>query len=283
MATDPADHHAGRGSTYRFLLSPKWIAFHLLVLALVVTMINLAFWQLRRLDERQQFNARVRANANQPIQRIEDVLVAEAEPAGIEWRRVRVTGSYLPDHQLLVINRSQNGVTGRNVVDPLQLADGSLLVMNRGFVAASDAIPRPPGGEVELIGRLRVSERRKTGQLTDSSDAALTEIRRIDVPLLRGRFDQPLQPMYVELLESSPADSAVLQPIVAPTLDEGPHLSYTIQWLIFSTAVVAGWIFAVRRSMAMRTAAPGAKRSSSYIPISDDQPTTLGATDVSND
>ena len=60
MATDPADPPSGRGSKYRFLVTPKWIGFHLLVVVLVVAMINLAFWQLRRLDERRQFNSAVR-------------------------------------------------------------------------------------------------------------------------------------------------------------------------------------------------------------------------------
>ena len=69
MATDPAEPPSGRGSKYRFLISPKWIAFHLLVAVGVVTMINLAFWQLRRLDERREFNSAVRANANRRSQR----------------------------------------------------------------------------------------------------------------------------------------------------------------------------------------------------------------------
>ena len=37
---------------YTFLLKPKWIGFHLLCLTAIVVMINLAFWQLRRLDEK---------------------------------------------------------------------------------------------------------------------------------------------------------------------------------------------------------------------------------------
>ena len=67
MPTDPAESTNRRRSTYGFLIRPKWIAFHLLVVTLVVVMINLAFWQLRRLDERRTFNAEVRANTEQPI------------------------------------------------------------------------------------------------------------------------------------------------------------------------------------------------------------------------
>ena len=271
MATDPAELPRRPGSRFRFLISPKWIGFHLLVVILVVTMINLAFWQLRRLDERRQFNAEVRANANQPIAALDDVNPAIAEPSAIEWRRVRLAGTYVPGHEFLVVNRSQNGDSGRNVVDALQLADGALLLVNRGFVREADATPALPTGSIEIIGRLRASERRGTGQPADSSTGALTEIRRIDVAVLGKQFDATVLPMYVEQLESAPPDAKSLEPIVAPTLDEGPHLSYTFQWFIFTACVIVGWVLAVRRSLATRSGRPTKKRRSAYIPIADDE------------
>jgi cytochrome oxidase assembly protein ShyY1 len=272
MVTDPAVSPSDRGSKYRFLFTPKWILFHLLVIVLVVTMVNLAFWQLRRLDQRREFNAQVRANANQPIAPLDDVLTDGTDPSSVEWRRVTVDGTYLPDHQFLVVNRSQNGDTGRNVVDALQLDDGSLLLVNRGFVPESDDVPPVPQGPVEVVGRLRDSERRATGQQADQGNDALTEIRRIDLGVLSDQFDATVQPMYIEQLESTPADDASLQPIVAPTLDEGPHLSYTIQWFIFSVCVIVGWVLAVRRSIATRSGKVPKKRKSSYIPIADEDP-----------
>ena len=54
-----------------------------------------------------------------------------------------------------MVNRSQNGETGRNVVDALQLDDGSLLLVNRGFVRITDDVPPVPPGAVEVVGRLR--------------------------------------------------------------------------------------------------------------------------------
>ena len=271
MATDPAESPGRRGSRFRFLITPKWIAFHLLVVVLVVTMINLAFWQLRRLDERRQFNAEVRANANQPIAPLDKVDPAVAQPSAIEWRRVRVTGKYVPGHEFLVVNRSQNGDGGRNAVDALQLADGRLLLVNRGFVREADATPPVPTGPVEVIGRLRASEQRLAGQPADASTGVLTEIRRIDVGVLSKQFDRTVLPMYVEQLESAPPEAKLLQPIVAPTLDEGPHLSYTVQWFIFSACVIVGWFLAVRRSLATRSGKPIKKRRSAYIPIADDE------------
>ena len=270
MTADPAEPSIDRGSRFRFLITPKWLAFHLLVAIVVFAMFTLALWQLRRLDERAQFNEHVRANANQPIASFDDVGISTEEPSTTEWRRVRVTGAYVTRHQFFVVNRSQNGNTGRNVVDALQLSDGSLLLVNRGFVSSVDDVPPAPEGTIELVGRLRVSERRSAGQAADEGANVLTEIRRIDIPVLATQFDENVLPMYVEQLESNPPDAPSLQPIVAPTLDEGPHLSYTIQWFIFSICVVAGWVLAVRRSMAIRSGKI-VKRRSDYVPIAEQE------------
>jgi cytochrome oxidase assembly protein ShyY1 len=272
MPTDPAESTSRRRATYGFLIRPKWIAFHLLVIALVVVMINLAFWQLRRLDERRQFNREVRANAGQPIAEFDDVRAELADPSTIEWRRLRVTGTYVPGHQFLVVNRSQNGDTGRNVVDALQTDDGSLLLINRGFVPITDDPPAVPTGSVTVEGRLRASEHRTTGQAEDENVTGLTEIHRIDVKVLSEQFDAAVQPMYVEQLESAPADAKSLEPIPPPdTSDEGPHLSYTIQWFIFSACALAGWVLAVRRSITARSGKPAKKKRLAYVPMADDE------------
>ena len=66
-----------------------------------------------------------------------------------------------------------------------------------------------------------------------------------------------MQPVYLDLLESSPAEADGMTPIAFPDLDGGPpHLSYTIQWFIFSIAVIVGWVLAVRKSVNERSGKP---------------------------
>ena len=77
---------------YRFLFSPRWIGFHLLVIVGIVLMINLGFWQLRRLDERQAFNAQVTSRIDLPPTPLDDVLTG-ADPDDLEWRSVEATGA----------------------------------------------------------------------------------------------------------------------------------------------------------------------------------------------
>lgn len=244
---------------YRFLLRPRWLAFHLLVVTAIVVMINLGFWQLRRLDERQAFNAVVEARYDAPPQPL-DSLLTPGDGAGddepwrlVEWRPASTSGTYLPDESLLVVNRSQNGRAGVNTVVPLDLGDGRIVLVNRGFVPQTADVPPIPAEEVRVTGRIRVSQERRFGQLSDPADGELAEVQRLDLDRLAGQFDGELVPVYLDLIESDPAETPPFpEPVIAPDLSEGNHLSYAVQWFIFSIAVAAGWVLAVRRSARTR-------------------------------
>ena len=132
---------------YRFLLRPRWIAFTLVVVTAIAVMINLGFWQLRRLDERQTFNDAVAARIDQPAVDLDELVPADAtvgdsELADVEWRPVEASGRYLPEEELRVVNRSQGGRAGDNVMTPLLLDDGRVLLVARGFVPL-DTEPAP--------------------------------------------------------------------------------------------------------------------------------------------
>lgn len=264
---------------YRFLLRPKWIAFHLLVLVAIVAMINLGFWQLRRLEQRRDFNATIEERYDEPPLPLDDLLTPSTDPDDVEWRPVSAGGTYLPDAQFVVVNRSQNGRAGRNVVVPLRLDDGRILLVNRGFVPyLVEDVPEVPATDVEILGRLRESQTRSLGQLSDPVDGTLTEAQRVDIPRLSRQLPGEVVPMYVDLIESIPPEVADLpEPVATPDLSEGNHLSYAVQWFIFSIAVAVGWFLAVRRSMSTRRREAGSQRTPGEPDddaMSDSSPTT---------
>lgn len=262
--TDPAEDRS-----LRFLLSPRWILFHLLVLGGIVLMINLSLWQWHRLAERREFNELVEERRAEPTSAYRDVVPngsTDDVAKSVEWRAVAVTGTYDPDTPILVVNRSQDGRAGANAVTPLVLEDGRILLVNRGFIGldrVDDGVPTAPAGRVELAGRLRASETRRRGQISttpaDDSPSGALEIPRIDITELERLLDRDLEPVWLSVAAdgsgrplSRPADDASLAPVSEPELSEGPHLSYAIQWLIFTAAVIVGWVFAVRRSIRTR-------------------------------
>lgn len=233
----------------RFLLRPKWIAFHVVCLAGVVGMLMLSQWQFHRLSERRDFNAEVRARTNEPV--VDLSTIANPDPTELQWRPVGVKGTYLTDEQVLIVNRSQQGRAGSNVVTPMRLDDGRVVLVIRGFIGLDQNPPAPPTGTVRVVGTVRAGEQRRTGQSADSP-GELTEFLRLDIDRIAEQTDGEVMPVAVAVEASDPVDDASLTPLTLPELSEGPHLSYAIQWIIFAVAVLVGWVLAVRVSLRRR-------------------------------
>jgi cytochrome oxidase assembly protein ShyY1 len=241
---------------YRFLFRPKWIGFHLLCILGVILMVYLSLWQFHRLDDRKAFNREVTERSSLSVVDVGTLDISD--PAAVQWRPAGARGTYLPDEQVLIVNRSQGGVAGMNVLTPLLLDDGRAIIVNRGFIALNATPPAAPSGEVKVVGLLRSTEGRTTGQAREAS-GELTEFFRLDIARLQEQIEPELLNVALVAEVSEPADSTTLLPVSSPELSEGSHLSYAIQWLIFATAVIVGWILAVRKSTSNRArSAPSA-------------------------
>lgn len=234
---------------YRFLYSPRWIVLHIAVAISVVVMVNLAFWQIDRFHQRQDFNAILTARVPAASAPLADVLAKYPNPADAEWYRVVATGTYLRGEDVTVVNVIQDGQAGRDAVTPLLLDNGQVLLVNRGFLPLSVDIPQAPIGRITIEGRLRVSAVRRTGAVSDPSTGDLQEVQRIDINRLAQQLPNKPVAMYVDLLDSRPADSELLSRINDPAFTNGSHLSYAVQWFLFSGFVIAGWSLAVRREI----------------------------------
>ena len=178
---------------YRFLLTPRWIAFHLLVIAGIVLMINLGFWQLRRLDERQAFNAQVTSRIDVPPAPLDDVL-------GRRRPRRRRVALGRGDRRLPARRGARASSTAPRAASPATSSSRRCSSRTAGSSSSSGASCRsaaeaaaPPSGPVEVVGRLRPSQERRRGQLSDPSTGDLTEVQRLDIDRLARQL--PGQPV----------------------------------------------------------------------------------------
>lgn len=247
---------------YRFLLSRRWLG--LLAGALFVAAVCLALgdWQLHRLAHRHERNDLIRTNLAQPPVAAGALSRVGVEPApSAQWRRVRVTGHFDPDRQLLVRLRPYQGEVGFYVITPLVTDAGPAVLVNRGWVpagAGGTSVPRvavPPATDVTVTGRLRPSEPRATGAAPPRG-----QITRIDVPRLARALPYPVYGGYLELTAQHPAgggrSGASPRLLPAPEPSEGPHLAYAVQWALFACLALGGYVALARREAAdLRAAA----------------------------
>ncbi len=239
---------------YRFLLRPKWIVSHVLVGALIVTMIFLGFWQLDRLDRRQSTNDEVAARLQEPITSLAAITSVEdgyAVGDTVRFRLVEVTGEYVTSDEVLVLNRSLNGAPGYWVLTPLRQADGSAVVVNRGWIPFrfQPGTPRPeaaaPTGQVTVQGMVRETVEPQGIQTGDREGVVLEALGRPDLERYQQQLSYEIWPVLVQAEQPATSEFPVRLP--RPELDDGPHFSYAMQWFIFSLVGLVGYPLVLRR------------------------------------
>ena len=228
--------------TSPFWRRPIWILGHVIALTAVLSFVRLGVWQLDRLDEKKDRNRIIAARADGPPVDIDEVAIDEAA-----YQRITATGRYDADGQLLVRNRSYNGTNGFHVLTPLELDGGVTLLVNRGWVGLEDAPPPPPRGAVRIEAFLLASQTRGSVGPRDPA-GELDVVNRIDVARIQQQRDDELFPLYAQLVEPAPPDGALPLVLDPPPRDEGPHLSYAIQWFLFAAVVVVGYPLLLRRT-----------------------------------
>jgi cytochrome oxidase assembly protein ShyY1 len=228
----------------------RWGGYLALTLVFAIACGLLSWWQWARRAEAVAEIAKVEANYDAP-----PVPVAELLPEldfyddADEWSPILLQGTYLVDDQLLVRNRPYGGAPGFEVLTPLLLEDGTVFVVNRGWLPtgsaqdAPDVVPAPPVGDVTVVARLKAGEPTLLGRT--APEGQLATIHLDDVSELTGL---PTYTGAYGLLDSEdPAVEPMPQPAIKPKADEGPHLSYALQWIAFGVLAFAGLFWAFRR------------------------------------
>jgi cytochrome oxidase assembly protein ShyY1 len=238
----------------RVLRQKRWIGFSLFTIFMLVLFVRLGLWQFGKLKVRRDSNAVIIANQAAKPAGYQDIVAAigpgRKVGAGLEWRTVEVTGHWDYAHQVLLRNRTYNSVDGYEVITPLEPASGPALLVNRGWIAqgASSAAPATPAvpqqGIVTATVWLRQSQ-------PPHSSASLPQgqVLAINAWAIGSAVPYPLVDGYAILADEVPTPAATNMPTLLPgvTIDDGPYLSYGIQWFLFTGVAVVGWWTFIRK------------------------------------
>lgn len=237
-----------------------WLRAFVGVVALSVVFVLLGRWQYHRHEAKVERRDRVAANYGATPRPLAEVLpsASAALPRDREWTPVRVRGAYEPDRTLLVRNRPLEGQYGYEVLVPLRLADGSVLVVDRGWIdfgeSATDLppVPAPPSGDVEVVVRLRAYEP------SDGPYPVRGQVPRIAREEIAAQVPGALYGGYGVLASETPRPADAPRLLPRPDTDLGPHLAYTWNWWGFAVAayVLLGY-YALREVQHRRLAVRG--------------------------
>lgn len=237
---------------WNLIRSPKWITLTLLVLILVPTFKSLSDWQWRRYHARIEFNNQVVTATNMPPISFEQIA-----PNGNlldnknQWRTVTVTGSFIPNDQYLVRKKSLNSDPGMWVVNSFRSSTGQVITVVRGWTAAGNSAKENP-----TLSSLSSDTLTLTGRVREISPKNLAEPN--DLPIgQRIGIDPKNGSAYLELINTTPAlNNPEVIPLPMPTLSEGSHRGYAIQWLIFIVMLIGGYVILLRNELIQRRELP---------------------------
>jgi surfeit locus 1 family protein len=239
----------------RVLLRPRWVLAIAIAVVLVVGFVRLGVWQLDRLDERRTTNSLVEERGSAPPAPLDDLIALHgADPEGLIHRRAIVEGRYRQDLEFFSIGRTYGDRSGILVATPLELADGTLMIVVRGLVP-SDTVGPPadgfelPSGGVMLTGRIDDGEEPLRIGEPPPDGGTITSISRIDLGFIDTWMPGDVAPISL-LLDSQDPESTGPSPVRVPDeeLTEGSHLGYAIQWFAFALIVAVGVSYLVWRA-----------------------------------
>ncbi len=226
--------------TRRF--APGW-PLTLVTLPALALLVGLGIWQLQRLAWKTELIARAEAGLNAPPVPLEGL---PADPAALDWRRVVVRGQLLAGRNFAYGSQVRAGQPGARLFTPLRLADGTIVLVDRGFLPQEQLPPREPQPltrlqEVEIRGVLEDHRGDRRGPFTPENDLAARRWFYLDPAELARWVGRPVEPLVIRAEWAKPA--VLLAQVEPVRLDRrNPHLGYAITWFGLAGALLAVYL-----------------------------------------
>lgn len=207
------------------------------VLALL-TLLGLGTWQLQRLAWKTALMDEIRSRqAMEPM----PLPATIADPPALRFRKVSVQGTFDHGREIHLFAHTKRGNLGYQVITPLQQADGTWVLVNRGWVpdARKDAATRAEGqvaGPVSITGTARPTWNRH--MFLPDNNAATNHWFFGDIPAMAAHLGLSVAPVFVEA-DATPNPGGLPLGGQTPTDNiSNNHLQYALTWYMLAVALV---------------------------------------------
>ncbi|MDC8759790.1 SURF1 family protein [Janthinobacterium fluminis] len=228
----------------RFRFRPIALLATVLLVALGV---SLGQWQDRRAAQKVAQEARLAAgNAAAPLPLGPQPVV----PADVEFRRVAVTGQFVPGWALYLDNRPYQGRAGFYLLMPFRIAGSDMHVLvERGWLPrdGADRMRLPayatPAGSVTIQGVARLN----TGHVMQLGSAPPLRpdaiVQNADIAELAAASGLRLQPVVLQQSGAAAPGEALVRDWPAPALGVDKHRGYAFQWYALALMAILFFVF----------------------------------------
>ena len=207
-----------------------------------LVLVALCIWQVQRLHWKEGLIAERESRvAAEPIA----LPAVGVDPASLEYSRVHLEGSFLHDKELYLGARSMNGNPGYQILTPFALADGGLVLVDRGWVpierkAPESRVEGQVAGPQAIDGILRLP--RGQAWMQPDNEPGKNMWFFVDLPAMAAVAGAQIRTdLYVD---AGPAENPGKYPVGGQTRIEMPndHLQYAITWGLLALALAVIYV-----------------------------------------
>jgi len=230
------------------IFSPISLLQTLIALLLIIGCLYAAQWQFGRGQSQANTNRIISTNSQLPA--LEERALLNLDPVGNQWREIKISGTFAPEHQELVRNRYFEGKFGFEVLTLFKSSSGKNFWIDRGWVPAGPNAMTPPVVELPPLGDIQVLTRIRSENLSRQLQGSFFVTRNLapkpnSIAKLQGI---EAAPYYLDLLPSADGSVKPLTEIQLPELTNGPHFAYALQWMAFAMLALIGRILLFRET-----------------------------------
>ena len=223
------------------------IAVTALAIGLIFGCVQGALWQFDRYQVRHANNELIRNNVARPI--INEVALSKLNQKEIAFRKVTLQGSFVPSKEILIRNRYHEGKYGFGVLTLFVSNSGKRYWVDRGWVIAGKDAMTPPvvqpvtdeTVEITAFARVENIESQVRGSVIALPGKTASQLQAWN-----SQQSISTQPVYFDLISASNQSFTPVVPTPLPELNDGPHLAYSFQWVLFIFLVIFAWYLVIR-------------------------------------
>lgn len=221
---------------FKWRFTPQWPMIFL-ALASIALFVRLGFWQIHRADEKKSMLAAQASLGRQ----MPKVWHAE-QPLPLQYQRIQITGHYLPD-VFFLDNQHHEHAFGYDVLSPMQLDNGHIIMIDRGWVKGENtrriypAVKTPIDSMVVQGSAYFPSNNQWVlGADLEKIASNVTVIERVDVNLLSQILQKKVYPFIIRL-DKEDAYGFVREWAIVSMPPER-HVAYAIQWFAIALVIL---------------------------------------------
>lgn len=221
---------------FNLRFTPNWLMI-ILALAFISLFTRLGFWQIERANEKTKMIAAEKTLAQQAAIRWD---TAQKPPS--QYQKLKVQGTYL-DQVFLLDNQHHGHQLGYDVLSPLLLKDGSVVIIDRGWVSGNNTrqtVPdiQIPKDLVQLQGSAYFPSKNQwiLGPGSEKRNNKTIVLELLDVKLIGHILQKKVYPFIIRL-EKQDAYGFVRDWAIV-SMPPQRHLAYALQWFVMALVIL---------------------------------------------